>query len=216
MFLYPTKSARPPLHFTLLGRNLKANAALVCLLPLLTISVQAQTLRSGSLSRGELGSSSASIASAVAPISVIATLPPSLSLSVSTVHLKLAVTDPNVPTNSVSIPVTSSWHLGTSSTAVELVAYFDSPQQALSDGDRWIPSSRVKAGLSGEQPMPFTETSSEGSAGGSRILFRQGISRQNYSGSRNDTIEVALDRISDLSATPGVYEGTLHLRMTAF
>jgi hypothetical protein len=217
MSRYPIKSARPKLGFISGKWNLKANAALTVLILVSAISVQAQTLRSGSLGQSAMSSASPGIASAVAPISMIAVLPPSLGLSVSNVHLRMAVDDPNVPTNTVSVPVTSTWRLGPSSTAVELVAYFDSPQQALSDNEgHWIPSSRVKAGLSGTQPKAFTETSTEGSAGGSRILFRQGISQQNYTGVRNDTIELSIDRIADLSAKAGVYEGTLRLRMTAY
>ncbi|HJT69141.1 MAG TPA: hypothetical protein VJ731_03020 [Terriglobales bacterium] len=217
MSLYPIKSARPKLGFISGKSNPRTNVALFVAILVSAISAQAQTLRAGSLGQGGMGTTSAGIASAVAPISMIAVLPPSLGLSVSNVHLRMAVDDPNVPTNSVSVPVTSTWHLGPSSTAVELVAYFDSPQQALSDDQgHWIPSSRVKAGLSGTQPKAFTETSSEGSAGGSRILFREDISHQNYTGSRNDTIELSIDRIADLSAKAGVYEGTLRLRMTAY
>lgn len=219
MPFFPIHSSRPT--HDLGSRKLKSicsTGTIFCaLLLLLTISVQAQILRSGSLGQGGLAASGAGISSAVAPISLLAVLPPSVGLSISNVHLEVPVKDPNVPSKVVSVPVTSTWHLGTSSTAVELVAYFDSPQHALADAeDHSIPSSRVLGGLSGEQLRPFTESSTVGSDGGSRILYHEGISRKNYTGSRNDTIEIGVDRVADISATAGVYEGILHLRMIAY
>ena len=147
----------------------------------------------------------------------MAVLPPSVGLSVSTAHLQVNVKDPNVASELVRVPVTSTWRLGTSSTAVELVAYFDSPQRALADaGEHPIPSSRVLGGLSGQPLLPFTEKSNVGPAGSSRVLYHQGISPKNDTGLRNDTIEIGVDRVADLSATSGVYEGILHLRMIAY
>lgn len=175
------------------------------------VFLQAQVLRPSTL--GHV----ASVSSAVAPVSLLAVLPPSVSLSISTVHLQVTVKDPNVPTDVVRVPVTSAWHLGTSSTTVELLAYFDSPQRALTSAeDHSIPSSRVLGGLSGRPLLPFTESSSAGSTGGSRVLYRESISQNNYTGARSDTLEVGVDRVADLSDTAGVYEGILHLRMIAY
>lgn len=175
------------------------------------VFLQAQVLRPSTLGHA------ASVSSAVAPVSLLAVLPPSVSLSISTVHLQVTVKDPNVPTEVVRVPVTSAWHLGTSSTTVELLAYFDSPQRALTNAeDHSIPSSRVLGGLSGRPLLPFTESSSAGSTGGSRVLYRESISQNNYTGARSDTLEVGVDRVADLSDTAGVYEGILHLRMIAY
>lgn len=194
----------------------RVGAALGCTLLVLVVSAKAQTLSSGTFSPG-LAPGEAAISSTVAPIGLFAILPSSVGLSISTVHLNVPVTDPNVPTSTIDVPVTSFWHLSSSSTAVELVAYFDSPQQALADaqGDS-IPSSRVQASLAGQPLTPFIESSSVGTAGASRILYHQTIARDNLSASRSDLMQIRVDRIADLSLPSGVYQGTLHLRMVAY
>lgn len=177
----------------------------------------AQGLNSGAFGRQGLAPGQAGLSSAVGSINLLATLPSSVGLSISTVHLSFAVTDPTTPTATIQVPVTSFWHLGSSSTAVELVGYFDSPQQALVNANGGsIPSSRVDGSLKGEPLAPFVETANVGTAGASRILYQQAISRANFSGSRNDVINIQVDRISDLGLGSGVYAGTLHLRMVAY
>jgi hypothetical protein len=182
----------------------------------LVVSAKSQTLSSGTFSRG-LAPGEAEISTAVAPIGLFAILPSSVGLNISTIQLSVPVTDPNVPTNTIDVPVTSFWHLGSSSTAVELVGYFDSPQQALADDQaHWIPSSRVQGSLAGQQLMAFNESSSVGTAGASRIFYHQSITPTNLSASRSDVLQIRVDRVSDLSLPSGVYQGTLHLRMVAY
>lgn len=157
------------------------------------------------------------LASGPAPIGLVAVLPPTLSLSISTVNLNLDVTDPANPSPVISVPITSFWNLDSSSRNVELVGYFDSPQQALADdANHTVPTSRVLGGLSGEPMMPFTESSRIGTVGASRTFYRQAISRENSRASRSDRIDIQLDRIADLGAPPGIYRGVLHLRIVAY
>jgi len=154
---------------------------------------------------------------AVAPIKLIAILPSSASVSIPNVHLELSVKDPNLPTEIQRVAVNSSWHLGLSSTAVELVAYFSSTDRALVNRqEQAIPSSHVEAALEGQPLKPFTETTNTGPAKGSRILYHQPLSRGKWSASRHDIIEIRVDRVSDLGIPAGVYDGTLCLRMVAY
>lgn len=163
------------------------------------------------------GSDGMAVSRAVAPIKLIAILPSSASVSIPNVHLELSVKDPNVPTEIQRVPVTSSWHLDLSSTAVELVAYFSSTDRALVNRqEQAIPSSHVEAALEGQPLKPFTETTNAGPAKGSRLLYHQALSRRNLSASRDDIIEIRVDRVSDLGIPAGVYDGTLCLRMVAY
>ena len=210
----PSKPGSKRTRYSVAIVGVRARVALVVLV--LVVSANSQTLSSGISSQG-LAPGEAAISSAVAPIGLFAILPSSVGLNISTVHLSVPVTDPNVPTSTIDVPLTSFWHLGSSSTAVELVGYFDSPQQTLADGQgHWIPSSRVQGSLAGQQLTAFNESSSVGTAGASRIFYHQSITPSNFSASRSDVLQIRVDRVSDLSLPSGVYEGTLHLRMVAY
>jgi len=159
----------------------------------------------------------AAMSSAAATVNLTAVLPATVGVSVSDVPLLVSVQDPNMPTDVVRVPVTSFWHLAASSTGVELVAYFDSPQQALVDTyGRAIPSARVLGAIKGETMAPFSEDSNIGTSGASRTLFRQAISQDSSSGSRNDVIEIRVAPVSDLGLPSGTYGGTLRLRIVAY
>jgi hypothetical protein len=195
---------------------LKRALVVCCVLLAIGVPASAQAL-GGSLGRQALTPGHSGLNSSVAVINLSAVLPASVSLSVSSVPLIVSVKDPNNPTEIIRVPVTSSWHLGSSSNGVELVGYFESPQQALVDAaGHGIPSARVEGALSGQQLAPFTETSSVGTPGGSRTLYRQAISQNMFTGSRNDVIEIRVARISDLGLQSGTYGGTLRLRMVAY
>ena len=185
----------------------------VSLLLFLATLARGQTL-GGSLARQNMSSS---LNGAAANINVAAVLPASVGVSLSDVNLIISVEDPNTPTDAVRLPVTSFWHLGSCSTGVELVGYFDSPRQALVDASgNAIPSTRVEGAISGQELAPFAETSSVGTLAGSRTLYRQPISQNNFSGWRSDVVEIRVARISDLGLQSGTYGGTLHLRMVAY
>lgn len=187
-----------------------------CIVVLLGSLAPAQVL-GGSIGRQAGTPGYAAISSALATVNLTAVLPASVGVSVSDVPLLVSVQDPNTPTEVVHVPVSSFWHLGASSTGVELVGYFDSPQQALVDAyGRAIPSTRVLGGIKGQTMAPFAESSSIGTTGASRTLFRQAIYPDNSSGSRNDVIEIRVAPVSDLGLPSGTYGGTLRLRIVAY
>jgi hypothetical protein len=197
--------------------SMSTKAALACAVLLTGTLTSAQGLNTGTFGQQGLAPGQAGISSAVASINLLATLPSSVGLSISTVHLSFSVTDPTTPTATIRVPVTSFWHLNSSSSGVELVGYFDSPQQALVNPNGGsIPSSRVEGSLEGQPLTPFVETANVGTAGASRIFYQQPISRATFSGSRSDVINLQVDRISDLGLSSGLYAGTLHLRMVAY
>jgi hypothetical protein len=190
--------------------------SMACIVIAIGISASAQSL-GGSLGRRGTSSNYSTLTSAAATINLSAVVPATLGVSVSSVHLMVSVKDPNIPTEVIQVPVTSFWRLGSSSNGVELVGYFESPAKALVDGQgHAIPSTRVEAGIRGQQSAPFTESASIGTAGGSRTLYRQAVSLGNFSGFRNDLIEIRVARVSDLGLQSGAYGGTLHLRMLAY
>jgi hypothetical protein len=187
-----------------------------CIVIAIGISASAQSL-GGSLGRRGTSSNYSTLTTAAATINLSAVVPATLGVSVSNVHLMVSVKDPNIPTEVIQVPVTSFWRLGSSSNGVELVGYFESPAEALVDAQgHAIPSTRVEAAIRGEQSAPFTETAGIGTTGGSRTLYRQAISLGNFSGFRNDVIEIRVARVSDLGLQSGAYGGTLHLRMLAY
>jgi hypothetical protein len=151
------------------------------------------------------------------PIVLLATLPATLTLSISSVNLSIPVSDPAKASAIVAVPITSSWTLNSWTANLELIAYFDSPLRALADeANHVIPSNRVLGALDNEQLAPFVETSTEGIAGASRTLFLQSISAHNRAASRTDTLRIQLSSIADLGAPQGNYRGTVRLRLVAY
>lgn len=187
-----------------------------CMVFLLGSFAPAQVL-GGSLGRNAAMPGYATVSSAVATVNLSAVLPASVGISVSDVPLLVSVRDPGTPTDVIRVSVSSFWHLGASSTGVELVGFFDSPQQALLDAaGHAIPSTRVQGAINGGTAAPFSESSNVGSLGGSRTLYRQSVSRENFTGSRQDVVEISVAQVSDLGVPSGTYAGTLHLRIVAY
>lgn len=151
-----------------------------------------------------------------APIALSASLPPSLTLNLSEIQLNINIIDPKENSSVITLPVISSWVLNSSTTSVNLVAYFES-QQALSDSlNHFVPADHVMGGLNTEPLLPFNETSSDGRFGSSRLLFRQPISAGNYKGSRNDRLRIQIRSIADVGAPGGNYRGILNVRLAAY
>lgn len=160
---------------------------------------------------------STGISSGSAQIALMAYLPTTLRLSISSINLDVAVLNPAQPSALVSVPVNSSWNLNSSSSSVQLVGYFDSQESALSDGaGHAVPSNHVLGGLAGSPSSPFNETTSVGTPGASRVFFQQPIGKGNVSGSRIDVLQIGIGAIADLGAPEGNYHGILHLRLVAF
>lgn len=157
------------------------------------------------------------ISSGSAQVSLMAYLPTTLRLSISSLNLDVAVLDSAQPLAIVSVPVTSFWTLNSSTSNVQLVGYFDAPESALSNGaGHAIPSNHVLGGLAGSPSLPFTETTSVGGPRASRVFFQQPIGKGNVSSSRIDLLQIRIASIVDLGAPEGNYHGILHLRLVAF
>ncbi|HEY1261893.1 MAG TPA: hypothetical protein VGF06_00130 [Terriglobales bacterium] len=155
--------------------------------------------------------------SAKAAIQLRATLPAQLKLSLADISLNISVADPAQNSQVVSVPVTSTWVLDSTTSNVELVGYFDSPQAAMMDrAGHAIPADHVLGGLVNESMLPFVESSRVGTDNASRTFFRQQISNQNVSASRTDTVQIQLRRIDDIHAPASQYRGVLHLRLVSY
>ena len=159
---------------------------------------------------------SQTVSSPSASIALCAVLPPTLTLNVSILYLKVPIARTNVGSPVISVPVTSSWRLNASASAVQLIAFFETRNEALVDVHGYkVPSSRVLGGINADSMQPFVEGAAVGTPGASRILFRQPISPQNVTGSRTDNLQLQIAPINDLNLPKGIYSGTLHLRLVA-
>jgi hypothetical protein len=168
------------------------------------------SLPSGTVTRASLSASSV-------PVALVATLAPTLALNVSQVQLTMAIPDPAQDSAVLVFPVTSSWHLSATMTSVDLIAYFQSPQMALSDNlNHFVPSDHVLGGLNDQPLLPFDGISAQGTVGASRVLYKQPISSTTYQGSRTDTLRIRVRGITDVGAPSGNYKGILHLRLMAY
>jgi hypothetical protein len=112
-------------------------------------------------------------------------------------------------TSQLSVTVTSG--------AVQSIAYFSTPAQALSGGATQIPSSRVLAQMTTGLPVAFTAITQNavggvGTAGGSLRLFAQTISGPNKKSSRTDNLNLQINLVGFPTLAPGTYTGTLNLR----
>lgn len=189
-----------------LGRHQRTLQTAVILLALTMITASRLQAQSGGDAQSGKGM-----------ILLSATLSSQLRLSLSDVDLDVQVSDPARKSAVISVPVTSSWVLGSNSNSVDLVGFFDSPAAALTDdAGHAIPTSHVLGGLAADEMMPFSETTSAGNASASRVFFRQSISRQNVNASRNDTLKIQVSRVDDLGAPAGEYRGVLHLRLISY
>jgi hypothetical protein len=155
--------------------------------------------------------------SACARVSVIAVMPATLRVSLSSINVVAPIEDPNQRSPIITVPVTSYWTVNGATSAVELIGFFDSPANALRDEKgNSIPSGRVLGAIEGEKPQAFDETDTIGTPGASHRFFLQHISRSNVSGSRTDTLGIQVDRVADLGRPAGNYSGVLHLRLVAY
>jgi hypothetical protein len=188
-------------------------------LVLLTIGpvTWAQTRNTGRCLPLSPGGDSRSNASGSGLIALHATLPAEMTLSISKVDLNIPVRNPGEPSAIIAVPITSSWLLDSSTTTVELVAYFDSSQRALAeDSGHVIPSDHVLGGLDDQALKPFVESSRDAIPAASRTLFRQRISQYNARASRADILRLQLMSLTDLGAPQGNYQGTINLRLVSY
>lgn len=174
---------------------------------LLLVASQVASAQSGTLSN-------------VATVSLSATKPAALTLTINSGGTQTLATLADNAVNSFATPVniTTAWDINPSASAVVLVGYFSTPAQALANGTDYIASSLVKGriGTSGAF-NPFSGAvvtggaSSVGVASGSLQLFSQSINGANKKSSRSDDLYLQID-LTGQTATAGTYAGTLNLR----
>lgn len=111
-----------------------------------------------------------------------------------------------------AVNVTTTWNL-TAGASVQLVGYFGTPSQALTDGGtNYIASSRVEGRIGSALFTPFTGAAVGGAgvAGGSLVLFNQALGA--LLGTRTDNIDLRLNYTGQPAPAAGTYTGTLNLR----
>lgn len=129
-----------------------------------------------------------------------------------------SLTDNAVNNFPTPVVITTSWDVNPGQTnTVNLMAYFTTPAQALSNGSTQIPSSRVLAQMTTGLPVTFTAITQNavggiGTAGGSLRLFSQNISGVNKKASRTDNLNLQINLVGIPTLPIGAYAGTLNLR----
>lgn len=181
------------------------------------VFISVATLSAAAQSVGARTVPGSSFASSRATVALLAMVPPKLSLSISSVPLEILVTDPTQKSPLVTVPITSSWNLGSSANGVELIGFFESPAVAMTDsGGHAVASSRVLGGINQTKMGAFSEDTKVGTPGAGRSIFKQSLSPYNRNSSRSDVLYVQVDQIADLGLPSGNYQGLLHLRLTAY
>jgi len=142
-----------------------------------------------------------------------ATRATSITLSTDVASASLAnITDNSSNNNFSGINVSATWAL-TGGTSLDLVGWFSTPAQALANGTNYIASSLIE-GRVGANPFAAFSNGAVGSVGvanGSLTLWSQGVGVGNYSGFRNDPLDIRLNLIGQ-STVAGNYTGTLNLQ----
>lgn len=162
---------------------------------------------------------SAQLLSGVSSASLSASLPQSLTISItsgSSVNFTLAE---NAAANGdVPVVVQSTWNLNPGLIgAVSLYGYFDTPASALVDGANSIPSSWVEGQMTTGTPTTYTafaQTNPVGPAGGSLALFSEAITGVNKIKTRSDNLDLRVN-LTGQTLPAGSYTGTLRLQARA-
>jgi len=154
------------------------------------------------------------IESRATSVLVTARLPSELRLNTSEIHFEIAVKDPKQFSEILRVHVHSSWVLGTGTSNISLIGFFDERNAAMSDtAGHAIPASYVLGGIDGEAMAPFTE---HGHGNASLTMFRERITPSNIASARADTINLELAPIDLLRLPAAEYQGTLHLRLISY
>jgi hypothetical protein len=167
-----------------------------------------------------VASPAAAVDSGVASVSLNASLPAALTVSVvsgSSVNFTLA--NNAIATGDVPVQVQTSWNVNPGlTTSVKLFGYFDTPTAALTDGaGNNIPTSKVEGRMTTGDVgsfTPFTQTNSLGTAGGSLKLFEETVTGANKIKTRTDNLELRIN-LTGTTLPAGTYAGVLRLQAQA-
>lgn len=160
----------------------------------------------------------AAVTSTNQQVNITATVPESLTVSLSSPTLTFANVVPGNSGNPASstITVTTKWSLKPSTNALVLYAYFASATAALSDGTFNIPSSAFEISVNGGSNAPVSQSpAGHGVAGATLDLKTVTIDGTNKSGTSVDTLgfNLNLGTITNLQAND--YTGTLNIQAQA-
>ena len=152
--------------------------------------------------------------SAVSDVSVSATLPETLTVSLDQSAVTFALTAGSA-TNPGNTPIvaTTTWALAAGRTDLKLYAYFDTAAAALSLGATNIAGTTITAKVGGISVGNFaTDLSLPGTG---LTIFDQALTAGTLSGTKNSSVTLNID-LTSLPALPvGAYTGTLHFMAEA-
>jgi hypothetical protein len=161
----------------------------------------------------------AQLPTGISNVSLSATVTESLSISVGVGSVTFNVTPGATAVGSSTVPITTSWVLKPSRSAVHVIGYFDTTN-ALTNTDpgppaSYITVSQVFGKVNGGSRNPFTGAAVGGiGVGGTTLeLFSQTITGANKVDTRNDTLDLEID--ADAQQAAGDYTGTLHIQAVA-
>jgi hypothetical protein len=159
--------------------------------------------------------------SAARVISLAATKTSKLTVAVTS---GAAQSIPSLTDNAINsfpspVVIATSWDVNPGQTnTMNLMAFFTTPTQALVGPGTQIPSSRVLGRMTTGLPVAFTAITQNavggiGTAGGSLRLYSLNISGANKKSSRTDNLDLQLNLVGFPTLPPGLYSGTLNLRV---
>ena len=159
--------------------------------------------------------------SAARIISLAATKTSKLTVTVTSgaVQSIPSLTDNAVNSFPSPVVIATSWDVNPGQTnTMNLMAFFTAPTQALVGPGTQIPSSRVLGRMTTGLPVAFTAITQNavggiGTAGGSLRLYSLNISGTNKKSSRTDNLDLQLNLVGFPTLAPGLYSGTLNLRV---
>jgi hypothetical protein len=158
--------------------------------------------------------SQAQLNSNVATVNLNAVLGESLTVSAAPGLVNFALVGAGVSNGSAQVSVDTTWSLATTRTSVGVYAYFSNNAAALTDGaGNNIPSANVSGSVNGGAWTVFTGASPF-SANASVTLGSQAIGAGNYSGMRNDTLDLRIDT-TGLGLPAAIYTGVLNIQAQA-
>jgi hypothetical protein len=147
--------------------------------------------------------------SAVSSVTITATLPETLTVSLDQIAITFALTAGSATNpGNTAVVATTSWALAAGRTDVKLYAYFDTAAAALSQGAVDIAGTTITAKVGGVSAGNFaTDLSLPGTG---LTIFDQVITAANLIGSNSSSVALNID-LTSLPALPvGAYTGTLH------
>jgi hypothetical protein len=156
---------------------------------------------------------SAQIQSGVGPITLLANLPSSLTVSATPALVNFTLATSGISNGSSAVSITASWSF-TRPSRLTVYAYFTNPASALADATTHkIPSANVSGSVNGGPFTPFTGTSPY-AATSSITIFSRNEPGNNITRSRTDALNLRINT-TGLGLAPGSYTGLLVIQAQA-